>query len=198
MRAKLTRRALMIGALAALATPGHAAPQRYLLNEANSTVSFHFVLNGARQTGSVPVRTADIRVDPSNLTASSATVTADIRNARSGLIFVTQALLGASVLDAENHPIVTFTSTLIRLGARGRISEGAQLEGLLTLRGVTRPVTLDAVLSRPAGTAADDLSVLNVALSGALSRSAFGATGFPDLVDDTVTLDIRAEIRAQG
>jgi polyisoprenoid-binding protein YceI len=144
------------------------------------------------------VYTADIRIDLDNLAASSADVTADIRRARTGLIFVTQALLSESVLDADNHPIVRFASTRTRLGEKGRISEGARIDGQLTLRGATRAISLDALLSRPAGTAPDDLSVLFVQLTGTLNRRDFGVTGYPGLVADTVTLDIRAELRAVG
>ena len=51
---------------------------------------------------------------------------------------------------------------------------------------------------RPPGTAPDDLSVLTIELSGEMSRTAFGATGYPELVADRVGLDIRAVIRAVG
>ena len=196
MRLPLTRRALLATALSALATKGAAAPRPYALVPERSEVAFRFWLNGTAQTGTVPVRSADIEVDPANLSASRAEVTADVGKARTGLIFVTQALLSASVLDAGNHPIVRFRSTRIRLGAKGRISEGARIEGDLTLRGVTRPISLNAVLSRPSGSAPDDLSVLFVDLDGQLSRASFGASGYPDLVADTVELDIHAEIRA--
>ena len=47
-----------------------------------------------------------------------------------------------------------------------------------------------------AGTAPDDLSRLFVRLNGSLSRNAFGATGFADLAEDRVDLNIRAEIVA--
>lgn len=192
----MTRRSVIAGAIATLATQGQAAARRYTLVADSSTVAFNFTANGITQTGTVPVETADIRVDSSNLAASSAAVTADVRNARTGLIFVTQALKSEEVLHAEQHPIVSFTSTDIRLGARGRISGGATIQGLLTLRGISREITLKAVLSRPAGTPPDDLSVLFVRLSGVLSRSDFGVSGYPSLVADEVRLDIRTEIRA--
>ncbi|MGA9433304.1 MAG: YceI family protein, partial [Roseobacter sp.] len=102
------------------------------------------------------------------------------------------------LLDAENHPLVRFSSTAVRLGARGRISEGAIISGDLTLRGVTQPIALQATLSRPAGTPPDDLSVLYIKLNGALSRAAYGATGYASLAEDRVELDIRAEIRARA
>ena len=195
---KLTRRATIAGAIAAWATAARSAPQPYELLQEQSSVTFTFLVNGTAQTGRVPVSTADIRVDLANLARSSAKVTADIRRARTGFAPVTQALLSASVLDAGTHPIVSFTSTRIRLGAQGRISEGARIEGDLTLRGITAPLSLDATLSRPAGSAPDDLSELYVDLTGSLSRNTWGAAGYPDLVADEVRIDIHAEIRARA
>ncbi|WP_298836565.1 YceI family protein [uncultured Roseobacter sp.] len=194
----LTRRTTIAGAFATLATAAHSAPQPYRLLKDKSTVTFTFLVNGSAQTGRVPVSTADIRVDPGNLARSSAEVTADIREARTGFGPVTQALLSASVLDAKTHPVVSFRSTRIRLGAQGRISEGARIEGDLTLRGVTAPLSLDAKLSRPAGSAPDDLSELYVDLTGALSRNTWGASGYADFVADGVRIDIHAEIRARA
>jgi polyisoprenoid-binding protein YceI len=163
-----------------------------------SQIAFGFTLQGAAQTGTVPVLSADIEVDPGNLAASTADVQVDIRDVRTSFIFITQALLSPEVLDAENHPIVRFRSTRVRLGARGRISEGAQIDGDLSLRGVIRPIALDATLSRPAGSAPDDLDTLYVDLAGRLDRRDFGATGYPGMVAPEVTLDIRAEIRAEA
>lgn len=198
MRRKLTRRSALAGAFAVLAMPGRTAPRPYVLVEERSTISFRFVVNGLAQIGTVPVRTADILVDTQNLASSRADVTADIRKASTGLIFITQTLKSEAILDANNHPIVGFSSSRIELGERGRISEGARMQGALTLRGVTQEISLDARLSRPAGTPPDDLSVLYVKLSGTISRSAFGASGFADFVDDEVVLDIRTEIRSQS
>lgn len=198
MRTHLTRRTTLAGALATLAIPAHAAPRAYKLVADRSTISFHFVVNGVRQTGTIPVRTANIRVDTRNLKASSAKVTADVRKARTGLLFITEALKSEAILHAGKHPIVSFSSSRIQLGAKGRISEGAQIEGLLRLRGVTRSIAFDATLSRPAGTPPDDLSVLYVKLNGTISRSAFGASGFADLVANDVDIDIRAEIHEES
>lgn len=194
----LTRRLLIAGGLASAGVPLWASPRRYDLSAATSSISFAFNVSGTVQTGTVPVSTADIRVDPDNLVNSSADVTADIRGAKTGLIFVTQALLSASVLDAASHPQVRFVSKRVVLGQTGRISEGARIDGALTLRGVTRDLQLKAVLSRPAGSAPDDLSVLMVRLTGQLNRNDFGAAGYPNMVAETVTLDIRATIRARS
>lgn len=197
MPSPVSRRLFIATGLATWATGTLAAPAPYTLVPANSTISFTFTVNGSPQTGTVPVETARIFVDIARLTDSSAQVTANIQKARTGFLPATQALKSPDILDATNHPMVRFASTRIKLGARGRISEGAQIDGDLTLRGKTRAITLEANLSRPPGSAPDDLSVLFVALTGSISRSAFGAAGYASLVDDRVGLDIRAEIRAR-
>lgn len=198
MPVHLTRRDMLAGLFASLATAAPAQGQPYALYSDGSRISFIFTTGSTRQTGTVPVATADIVVDTGNLTRSSATVTADIRRISADLPFVAQAIKSAELLDATNHPIVTFRSRRIRLGARGRISDGAEIDGDLTLRGVTRPITLQAQLTRPAGSAPDDLSVLYIQLNGSLSRRDFGAVGYAGMAGDRVDLDIRAEIRARA
>ena len=183
-----------VATLASLSTPAWSAPRRYNLSARNATIGFDFSLSGVRQNGSAPLKSADLRIDVKNLAASQATVTADISRAKTGFIFATDALKSASVLDTANHPTASFRSTKVTLGANGRLSEGATLAGELTLRGVTRTVRFDAALYRPAGSAADSLDQLEVHLKGAINRNDFGATGYPDLVDPIVGLNIRAEI----
>jgi len=48
-----------------------------------------------------------------------------------------ESVMGPSFFDAEHHPEITFRSTEIRLDDAG----GVELDGKLTIRGVTRPVT---------------------------------------------------------
>ncbi|WP_338045792.1 YceI family protein [Parasedimentitalea marina] len=173
-----------------------AAPVRYVLVSDKSHVGFKFKLNGITQNGSMPVERADILIDAQNLAASRIDVTVAAARARTGLIFVTQAMTGPDVLNTAQFPTIRFVSRRITLGTLDRISEGAAVTGDLTLRGVTRSVTLQAALYRQPGSAADDLSQLDVVLSSTLNRNDFGASGFPNLVADTVTLDIRARINA--
>lgn len=190
------RRTLLAMGLATFATPVLAAPTAYRLAGTAATITYTFTLNGAPIKGTLPINRADLNVDPDNLAASTADVTADVRQAETGLIFATQALKSASVLDADGYPLARFRSTRVILGPGGRISNGAAVEGQLTLRDVTRPVRFDAGLFRPQGTVPGDLSTLVVALTARINRNDFGASGYPDLVDPIVTIDIDAEISA--
>lgn len=71
---------------------------------------------------------------------------------------------------------------------------GTMVQGDLTVRGLTRPITLNARLYRQRGTDHSDHRNLVVLLTGHFSRSAFGATGYAGMVGDTISLRIIARI----
>lgn len=192
------RRSLLLTLAASilLPVPAGAAGQRYRLDPEATRVGFTFTLNGALQSGTMPVRHADIRIDPTRLATSSVDVRLDVGRARTGIGFVTATLIGPEMLDARRFPEIRFRSTTIRLGAGGRLSDGARITGDLTLHGVTRRLTFDADIYRPRGSAADDLSQLSVHLRGHLSRAAYGLTAYAEMVADTVGLNIDATIHA--
>lgn len=96
--------ATALAILVMLAAPAHGAPRRYLPDAERSAVRFHFTLDGIRTTGTIPVLGADVTLDMARLARSSVDVRLDARQARAGIFIVTEALRGASVLDAANHP----------------------------------------------------------------------------------------------
>ena len=195
----LTRRTVLAAfGCFALGSAAAAAPTRYVLDTKASTVGFRFSLNGVGQDGAMPVDRADIVIDPNNLAASRVDVTLNVSRARTGLMFATQALISPAVLSADQFPTIRFVSQSVQLAKDGRLSGGARISGNLTMRGVTRPITLNVNLYRARGSATDDLGQLTVRLDGQVSRVAFGASGYPELVDDLVTLDILAVIRRAG
>lgn len=194
----LTRRTVISGltALPLIGLPfvGHARPTQYNLEANRSTVGFIYRLSGVATKGSMPVKSAAVVIDPDALTQSTIDVSVDVRRAKAGLIFATEALKAPSVLDAKAHPTIRFRSTAIRLNGQGRLSDGAKIDGQMTIRGVTKSVTLDAALYRQAGSAAGDLTRLSFQVKGRVNRRDFGATGYADLVQDTIDLDITARV----
>ncbi|TDT75160.1 polyisoprenoid-binding protein YceI [Litoreibacter halocynthiae] len=193
---QLTRRAFSTAlAMIPLAHAAHAVAVPYALQARRSTVGFIYRLSGQASKGSMPVKRASVVIDFDALQRSSIDVEVDVRGARTGLIFATEALKAASVLDAKAHPTIRFRSTAIRLNGKGRLSDGAEIDGLLTIKGITKTVILRAALFRQAGTQAGDLSQLSFQLKGRISRAAFGAAGFADLVADEIDLDIVARVR---
>ncbi len=179
----------VIAVLILLARPAAAVPTRYMMETKGSTVGFETDFGPDRITGAFTVSRADLTVDFDDVTNTKVAVTLDTSRASASFPFAAQAMKGPKVLDSDNFPEITFVSRAVR-----RVGDGAKVEGALTIRGVTRPVTLDATIYRVQGSAAMDFSRLTVRLTGAVKRSDYGATGWADMVGDQVRIDIRAQI----
>ncbi len=184
-----------IFALAALllALPANAATIAYKMDTANSSVAFETDFGPDKIIGSFPLEQADLKLDFDNVANCTVDVALDVTGAKASFPFAAQALKGPKVLDAKDHPRMTFTSTSVK-GA----GDAADVTGNLTIRGVTKSVTLKAKLFRPQGSAATDRDHLTVKLSGSVNRSDFGATGWADMVGDQVRIVITARIDAKG
>lgn len=187
---RLALAALLALGLAQTALAGTVA---YKMDAANSTVAFETDFGPDRITGAFPLEKADLRLDFANVRNCTVDVALDVTGATASFPFAAQALKGPKVLAAKQYPRMTFTSTSVR-GA----GDAAEVTGNLTIRGVTRVVTLRAQLFRPRGSAPDALDHLTVKLSGRVNRSDFGATGWSDMVGDEVRILITARIDAQG
>ena len=144
----------------------------------------------------MPVGRADFQIDPSDLAASSTDVTLRADQVRAGFFLVTRILKSAAMLDTDRFPTIRFVSTAVVPAPSGRLSDGAILAGELTIRDVTQGVTFDTVFMPQAGSAPDDLSRLTVRLTGRISRSSFGASGYKALVGDEVGLNVVMAMRA--
>jgi polyisoprenoid-binding protein YceI len=184
---------LVLAAALAAAQATRAAPVTYALDEAASTVAFETDFGPDLITGAIPLATADLRLDFENVANSSVSVVLNVSGATASFPFAAQALKGPKVLDARSFPQMSFESTKVT-----RTDDGAEVTGNMTIRGVTKPVTLRAVMTRPKGSAPDDLDRLTMRLSGRVSRADFGATGWSDMVGDEVRILITARIDAKG
>ena len=172
-----------------ITTQATAAPEAYRLDTARSTVGFTYDFPIGDNRGTMPITAADMRIDLGNLSASRIDVTLNATGVRAGFPFAAEAMKGSELLDAARHPAITFRSTAIT----GTLQE-ARITGLLTVRGVTHPVTLTAGLYRQAETDPKDLSHLTILLTGTLNRHSFGASGYATLVGPEIGLRIVAQV----
>jgi polyisoprenoid-binding protein YceI len=178
---------------ALMAGTANAVPVAYILDRSASTVAFETDFGPDKITGTIPLNSADLTLDFDSVSNCSIDVELNVSAAQASFPFAAQALKGPKVLDAKMHPRMTFKSTAVTSSG-----DGASVAGNLTIRGVTRPVTLRAEIYRQAGSAAGDHSHLTVRLTGAVNRSDFGATGWADMVNDEVRIIITARIDAKG
>ena len=144
-------------------------------------------------SGSFADATGTLVIDPRRPDATRLSITIPIDRVVTTSGALDTHLKNADFFDAAKHPTATFTSTRVQAtGTRARIT------GNLTLRGVTRPVVLDARFigagNNPRGTKA-----LNIGFAATtrISRSAFGISYGVPAVSDAVDLQINAAFEKQ-
>lgn len=141
---------------------------------------------------------AVIKYDAATPIKSSVVVTIDPKSVRTDYPFPekenfdAKLATDAKIFNANAFPEIKFVSTrLIRMGA-----VSGKLKGDLTMLGVTKPVTLDVVLS---GTMKEHpfskKPALGFSATGTIKRSDFGMTFGTPMVGDDVQLDINAEFQ---
>lgn len=93
-------------------------------------------------------------------------------------------------LDVQKYSTITFRSTKIESPSANRL----KIVGDLTIRGVTKPVTLDVEgPTKPIDDGHGHMH-MGVSASGSLNRTDFGMTGYQGVVSNEISLTIDAEL----
>lgn len=162
----------------ALALPCSAAATDYSVRPELSRLAFHGTYQGATFNGRFKQWTADISYDPADLDHSKFDVVVTLASAGTGDHDQDNALPGPSFFDVLNHPTAHFVTTGFHHDGNLVIADGQ-----LTLRGVTRPVSLGVVFRKQSANSA----TLDVA--GHLKRLDFGV-GSGEYADTSVIGDV--------
>ncbi|RDJ00377.1 polyisoprenoid-binding protein [Dyella solisilvae] len=164
---------LLAPLLLTLALPGIASAADYALQPVGSKLGFTGTFQGQSFDGSFGQWTATISYDAAKLASSRFDVEVELASVKTGDSDRDGALPGADFFNVAKYPKAHFVTTGFR-------QNGAQViaDGNLTLRGVTKPVSLN-VTFKPVGTGA----TLDVA--GSVKRLDFGV-GTGDYADTSV------------
>ena len=169
-------------------TPADVQAGTYAVDPDHTQIAFSVSHMGISPfTGTFSGASGSLTIDPAKPEASSVTVTVSTGSVQTTNAKLTGELNSADWLDSAKYPTATFRSTWVRtMGA------GAEIQGELTLHGVTKPVTLRARLF---GAGANMMSKKpSVGFLGriAIKRSDFGVTKYIPLVSDETVLVINA------
>lgn len=159
--------------LLALALPGIATAADYTVQPASSTLGFSNTFQGESFDGQFGQWTAAIRYDPVNLAASKFDVEVTLASVKTGDSDRDTALPGADFFDVAKFPKAHFVTTGFRRSGGKVIADGT-----LTLRGVSKPVSLEVAFKPQAGGATLDVA-------GTVKRLDFGV-GTGDYADTSV------------
>lgn len=178
-------------ALASLTAPAQTPLPRYGAEPVHSSVVFAVDHLGYSQSiGRFRVREMDLRFDPERWAESRVEAVIDIGSLDLADADWNRTMLGRRWFRVEDFPEARFRST--RVTPTGE--QTADIEGELTLLGVTQPVTLQARLNRIGSNLyAGGRLWIGFSATATLSRSAFGLAADPKAVGDVVELRIEIE-----
>ena len=174
----------------------------YTLDKAHASLLFRVDhLGFSMYTARFKQFDAKLQFDPANIPASSVHVTIDPASIETDFPDPATHDFNAQLrseqwLDAARHPQMTFRSKNVEMTSPNAM----RVHGELTLRGITRPMTLDATFNGGyAGHPLDPNARIGFSARGALNRSEFGmGFGVPEPgskfgVGDKVEVVIEAE-----
>ncbi len=171
----------------------------YSIDVGHSTLGFAVKHLGVGTTrGSFGVYDGTIYFDPDNYDSFTAEVTIDAASIDTKLKKRDDHLRAADFFDVENYPEITFEST--RLEKRG---EGAVIIGDLTMKGVTKQLTIPVQISGPVKSPFGQ-TVIALAARITINRQDYGISWSKTLdngglvVDDNVDLIIELEAQNNG
>jgi polyisoprenoid-binding protein YceI len=191
VRVDVGRRALMLGVLATTA-PWTAVRAAEPLSIGAGRGTIDFAIGDSRifrTTGTFKEWQGKLRVDEADVPKSVVEVTV-----RTGSIEMldqqqTAMLKDVDFFDVVNHPEMRFRSTTVKRTGESTL----KVQGLITLRGITKPMILDVSVTDRRPDAPPGKRYAHFRGSGSLKRSEFGMTKFADVVGDTVDITIRTD-----
>ena len=174
---------------AALSAPALAAPETYAIDGSHTFPRFSYDHMGLSTQLSKFSRTSGTIVLDKAARTAQVDVTIDMKSVQTGFAPFNDHIQGPDFLDTARFPTATYKSTRVVFDG----DKPTAIEGQLTIKGVTRPVTLKVtrfvsvehpMLKKPA---------LGADATAVIRRSEFNAGAYAPAVGDEVTLSIAVE-----
>lgn len=181
---------LVAGMLALAPITAAAAP--YVLDKSHAHVTFEVGhLGFSTVHGQFRSFEAAIDFDPGNVEATRVTFTIDASSVDTFWEARDKHIRAADFLDVGNHPYIIFKSmNVVPTGA-----DTADLNGELTIRGITQPVTLNATLNKIGPSPFDpSKTIAGFTVTGEIDRTAFGVSYAAPAVSAIVPIKIELEM----
>ena len=182
--------ALAMTAMTAITTaPALAAPETYVLDGTHTFPRFSYShLGYSTQLSRFNKTTGQIVLDKAAKTGA-VDIVIDTQSVDTGYATFDEHIQGEDFLDTAKYPTATFKSTQV-------VFEGDQpvkVEGNLTLKGVTKPVTLTVTSFQAMPHPMLKKDAIGANAHTVIQRSAFNAGKYAPNVSDDVRIDIAVE-----
>lgn len=184
-------KALVLGlAVTLVATAALAKPVAYQIDPTHTATVFSWDHFGfSTPSGNFSNIQGTINVDEKQPEKSSVNVTIPLNSLNTNVKALDEHLMAADWFDAAKYPTITFKSTKVETQDK----KNFKITGDLTVKGVTKPVVLDAVLNKQGPHPMTKAATVGFNATTSFDRSAFGIAGFVPNVGDKITVNITTE-----
>lgn len=190
---KLNRIATALSLAALFAGSAMAAPVTYNIDGSHTFPRFSYSHFGySTQLSSFSKTTGKIVFDAEAKTGS-VDIVIDTKSVNTGFADFNDHIQGEDFLDTAKFPQATFKSTQVIFDG----AKPAKIEGLLTLKGVTKPVTLTVTGFQAMPHPMMKKPALGANAFTVIKRTEFNAGKYAPYVGDEVRIDIAVEAVAQ-
>ena len=186
---KLTKLTAALVLAATAAAPVLAAPETYVVDGTHTFPRFSYSHFGySTQLSRFDKTTGTVVLDKAAKTGA-VDIVIDTRSVNTGYATFNEHIQGEDFLDTARYPTATFKSTKVVFDG----DKPAKVEGNLTLKGVTRPVTLTVTDFKAAPHPMLKKDAIGANAWTVVKRSEFNAGKYAPNVGDDVRIDIAIE-----
>lgn len=179
----------LLSLLLLIAGPALAAPETFVIDPAHTAPWFSYNhLGFSTQTHRFDRVSGKVVLDRAARSAS-VEVSIDAKSVNTGYPLFNEHIQGEDFFDTAHHPVITYRSTQVRFEGDRPVA----VDGLLTIKGVTRPVTLEITHFHQAMNPIRKKEAIGANAVASVKRSDFGMGKFAPGVSDEVRLDIALE-----
>ncbi len=176
-------------ALATVAATAQAAPETYIIDNSHTFPQFSYThLGFSRQTQKFDKTTGKVVLDRA-AKSGSVDVTIDATSVNTGHALFNQHIQGEDYFDTARYPTIAFKSSKMAFNG----DEPVSLSGDLTIKGVTKPVTLAITYFKCMPHPMLKVPACGANATATLKRSDFNMGKNVPYVGDEVTLTLAIE-----
>jgi polyisoprenoid-binding protein YceI len=173
---------------AALAAKASAA-ETFTLDPGHTYVLWHINHFGFSNPSGKWLANGTLVLDETNPQNSKVDVTIKMDTVDTGIPKLDEHLKSKAFFEVDKFPTATFVSDKVTLDGKNK----AKVHGMLTVHGVTKPITLDVTLNKVGVNPITSKKTAGFTAKGKMKRSDFDMTTLLPGLGDDVKLDIEAE-----
>jgi polyisoprenoid-binding protein YceI len=185
----MNSKTIVLSIAALLTAPAFAAPETFVIDSNHTLPRFSYSHMGySNQLSRFDKVSGKVTLDTVAETGS-VDVVIDMKSVDTGSTAFNGHIQGEDFFDTAKYPVATYKSTSVKFVA----GKPAIVEGNLTLKGVTKPVTLTLTSFQHMVHPMLKKDAIGANATGMVKRSDFNAGKYAPLVSDEVTLVIPVE-----